>query len=177
MEINVAGKVTSGTVEVSPKGKVKVEAADATPEAIKWASHELSQTVSHRLDSSAPAETPCAFVDDNPDDPLGRAIRVLDDDSHSSYRIRDRQIRVVNRRMGEGHFTISVMENRLTKEKKFLPVSYVVNYWDGKEALTGSVSYHHTWERVGAFDLPATLLVVMAHTPVLPKDQAEECGA
>jgi hypothetical protein len=64
----------------------------------------------------------------------------------------------------EGHFTITVMENRLNKEKKFLPVSYVVASWDGKDALTSSASYHHTWERVGEFDLPATLLVVTART-------------
>jgi hypothetical protein len=166
VEINIGGKVATGTVEVSPKGKVTVTAADATPEAVKWAREELGQTVSHRLDSSGPAETPCAFADDNPHDPLGRAIRVLDDDFHSSYRVRDRQLTVVSRHMKEGHFSITVTENRLNKEKKFLPVSYVVNSWDGKEALTSSATYHHTWERVGAFDLPATLLVVTARSGV-----------
>jgi hypothetical protein len=78
--------------------------------------------------------------------------------------VRDRQILVVNRYMKEGRFTITVMENRLNKEKKFLPVSYVVNSWDGKEALTSSASYHHTWERVGDFDLPASVLVVTARS-------------
>ncbi len=74
----------------------------------------------------------------------------------------------------EGHFTISVMENRLNKEKKFLPVSYVVNSWDGKAALTSSASYHHTWERVGAFDLPATILVVTARSRVLSEEPPQE---
>jgi hypothetical protein len=56
-----------------------------------------------------------------------------------------------------------VTENRLNEEKKYLPVSYVVNSWDGKaDALTSSASYHHTWERVGGFDLPATVTVVTA---------------
>jgi hypothetical protein len=61
------------------------------------------------------------------------------------------------------------MENRLNKEKKFLPVSYVVNSWDGKDALTSSASFHHTWERVGAFDLPATVLVVTAKSGGTPE--------
>ncbi len=167
VEINVNGKVATGSVEVSPKGKVTVNAPGATEEAVKWAHDELAQTVSHRLDSAASLDTPCAFVDQNADDPLGRAIHVLTDEFHSSYRVRERQIVVVNRHMKEGHFTITVMENRLNKEKKFLPVSYVVNSWDGKEALTSSASYHHTWERVGSFDLPATVLVVTAQ-PGLP---------
>jgi hypothetical protein len=164
VEININGKVATGSVEVSPKGKVTVDAPDATPEAVKWAHDELGQTVSHRLDSAASLDTPCSFVDDNAHDPLGRAIHVLSDEFHSSYRVRDRQILVVNRSMKEGRFTITVMENRLNKEKKFLPVSYVVNSWDGKDALTSSASYHHTWDRVGAFDLPETLLVVTARS-------------
>jgi hypothetical protein len=171
VEINLAGKVAIGTVEVSPKGKVTVEAPDASPEAVKWAREELAQTVSHRLDNAASLDTPCAFVDDNAHHPLGRAIHVLSDEFHSSYRVRERQIIEVNRHMKEGHFTITVMENRLNKEKKFLPISYVVASWDGKEALTSSASYHHTWERVGDFDLPATLLVVTARSGA-PQEEA-----
>jgi hypothetical protein len=163
IEINLDGKVTQASVQVSPKGKVTIEAPGAAPEAVKWAREELAQTVSHRLDNAAALDTPCAFLDDNADHPLGRAIRVLSDEFHSSYRVRDRQIIVVNRQMKESHFTITVMENRLNAEKKYLPVSYVVNSWEGKtEALKSSTTYHHTWERVGDFDLPATLLVVTA---------------
>src|SRR5689334_2962967 len=65
VEININGKVTTGTVEVSPKGKVTVDAPPAAPDAIKWAHDELAQTVSHRLDNAASLDTPCAFVDDN----------------------------------------------------------------------------------------------------------------
>jgi len=149
VEINIEGKVIKGTVEVTPKGKVTVQVPDVGAEA-KWAKDELAQTVSHRLDNSAALETPCAFLDDNKDHPLGRAIRVLNDEFHSSYRVRDRQIIVVNRQMKDSRFTITVMENRANEDKKYLPVCYVVNSWDGKtEALSGSSTYHHTWERVG----------------------------
>jgi hypothetical protein len=101
VEINIGGKVAKGTVEVSAKGKVTIQAPDAPAESVKWAHDELAQTVGHRLDNSTALETPCAFVDDNAEDPLGRAIRVLTDEFHSSYRVRDRQIVVVNRRMND----------------------------------------------------------------------------
>ena len=138
---------------------LKVENADAE----KWAKHTLASMVGHRLRGGPDEETPCAFADDEEHHPLGRAIRVLNDEFHSSYRIRDRQVIVVNRQVPGARFTITVMENVLTKEKKFLPACYVVNTWDAKtDALTSSETHHQTWQRVGAFDLPKKTLTVKA---------------
>ena len=118
--------------------------------------------VGHRLDDGD-APTACVFEDDNADHPLGRAIRVLDDAFHSSYRIRDRQVIVVNRDAPGARFTITVMENVVNKEGKFLPACFVVNTWDAKtNALASSEAHHQTWKRVGAFDLPESLTVAKA---------------
>lgn len=172
LEVNVEGKVSRGTVEIDAKGKVTVSVDDAG--AAAWAKGQLASLAAHRLDNSAALDTPCAFLDENKDHPLGRAIRVLDDEFHSSYRVRDRQIIVVNRQMKDSRFTITVMENRLNEEKKYLPVSYVVNSWDLKtQALTSSATHHHTWERVGGLDLPAALTVVTA-TPGVAKEGAPD---
>jgi hypothetical protein len=39
----------------------------------------------------------------------------------------------------------------------------VVNTWDPKtEALRSSQAFHQTWQRVGKYDLPATVTVVTA---------------
>jgi hypothetical protein len=164
VEINIDGKVTPGRATVSRTGKVTLTLTPAgAADAEHWASRLLSSIVGHRLDSGTDLETPCAFADDDAANPLGRAIRVLNDEFHSSYRIRDRQVIVVNRTMRDARFTITVLENRLTADKKFLPVSYVVNTWDLKtDALKSSEAHHQTWERVGAFDLPHTALVVTA---------------
>jgi hypothetical protein len=166
LEYNHNGKVVRGRVEVSAEGKVKVDLPDG--EARKWANGQLRSLVAHRMDNSADLNTPCAFLDDNPHHPLGRAIRVLNDELHSSYRIRDRQIIEVNRKMKDSRFTITVLHNYVTPEKKYLPASYVVNTWTaghGKgqgESLTSSTSFHQTWQRVSKFDLPTTVLVVTA---------------
>jgi hypothetical protein len=160
VEVNVEGKVSRGTVEVSPKGPHVTLTVEG--DAKDWARRQLESLVSHRLDDSTTLTTPCAFVDTVTDHPLGRAIRVLNDENHSSYRIRDRQVIEVNRQMGPIRFTISVLENRLNEEKKFLPVSYVVNTWKAGGGLESSVSHHHTWERVGRYDLPRQVTMVTA---------------
>jgi hypothetical protein len=168
LEYNHNGKAVRGKVTVSAGGKVTVDLAD--PAAKGWAQRQLRSVVDHRLDNSAERNTPCAFLDDNAHHPLGRAVRVLNDELHSSYRIRDRQIIEVNRRMKDSRFTITVLHNYFTAEKKYLPASYVVNTWDKAEALRSSTSFHQTWRRVGAFDLPGTVLVVTASGMATPAD-------
>jgi Protein of unknown function (DUF3386)/Domain of unknown function (DUF4198) len=161
VEVYTDGKTSKGRIEVSARGDVSLKLDD--PAAETWARRTLSSITAHRLDNSAAKNTPCAFTDDDANHPLGRAIRVLNDEFHSSYRVRDRQIIVVNRQMDDVRFTISVLENRLNEEKHFLPASYVVNTWDAKtDALKSSEAHHQTWTRVGKFDLPRTVTVVKA---------------
>lgn len=161
--VNLDGRTVSrGRVEVKADGKVHLDLADK--ESAAWARRELGSVVGHRLDSGANEATPCTFADDDEVHPLGRAVRVLNDEFHSSYRIRDRQIVVVNRAMPQQgvRFTITVLENRRNEDGHFLPASFVVNTWDEKNALHSSEAHHQTWVRVGDFDLPQTILVVMA---------------
>jgi hypothetical protein len=166
LTVNLDGKVSRGTVRVEPRGKLELTGLDKAAEA--WVRRTLGSAVAHRLDGSAARKTPCAFADNDVDHPLGRKIIVLNDELHSSYRIRDRQITVVNRDMGTTHFTIAMQENRANDEGKFLPVSYVVNSWDNKTgALTRSEAHYQSWKKVGPYDLPLTIRVVTA----VPEDR------
>jgi hypothetical protein len=163
LEVNLDGRVSRGHVEVKPDGKLSLDLEDK--EVAVWARRELGSTVGHRLDNSAALQTPCAFADEDETNPLGRAIRVLNDEFHSSYRIRDRQITVVNRAMPMSgtRFTITVLANRRNEDGYFLPLSFVVNSWDVRSgALQSSEAHHQSWARVGKFDLPVTALVVTA---------------
>jgi hypothetical protein len=166
LDINVDGTVQRGKLQVDAKGKITLGDI-AQKDAEAWASRILGSLVSHRMDNSAERNTPCAFADQDQHHPFGRAINVLNDELHSSYRIKDRQILVVNREMGERKFTITVLENRLNSEKKYLPGCYVVNYWDLKTGeLRSSEAHHNTWTRVGGFDLPAGITVLTAQRGV-----------
>ncbi len=163
VEVNLDGRVARGTLQVNAGGKVELKLDGGNAEAEAWARRQLSSLVAHRIDGAAEMQTPCAFGDDNAAHPLGRAVRVLNDELHSSYRIRDRQIIEVNRQMPEVRFTIAVLENHVNEEKQFLPACYVVNTWDRKtDALKSSDTHHQTWQRVGKFDLPRTVTVVTA---------------
>ena len=94
------------------------------------------------------------FADEADDHPLGRLLAVEGDPMGSSYRIKDRQITVVNRRMGKQNMTITVLDSDKNPEGRFLPHSYVVNYWD---AATGKLNRVETFQersqRVGSWDL------------------------
>jgi len=158
--VNLDGKVTRGHVEVSNKGKVTLKLDN--PDAEKWAKGTLASNIAHRLDGGSSDDTPCAFADEDEHHPLGRAIRVLNDEFHSSYRIRDRQVIVVNRHMPGSRFTITMLKN-IEKDGKFLPDSYIVNTWDAKtDALTSSEAFHQSWQHVGPYDLPRETLAIKA---------------
>ena len=81
----------------------------------------------------------------------------------SSYRIMDRQIMVVNRRMGKQHMTITILDNQTNPEGQFLPHSYVVQYWD---AATGKLKSTETIQerskRISSWDLPTLHTVTTA---------------
>jgi len=160
LEINTDGKVFKTKLTVAAGGKVTLDGV--TDDKLAWAQRSLASMVGHRLPGSA-ARTPCAFVDDVADHPLGRAVRPLEDEFHSSYRVKGPVIAVVNRHQGDVRFTITSLETMLNAEKKVLPVSYVVDTWDAKSgALKSSEAHRQGWVRVGAFDLPTGVLTVLS---------------
>ena len=75
-----------------------------------------------------------------------------------------RQIIEVNRQMKGSRFTITVLHNYVTADRKYLPASYVVNTWAEADVLASSTAFHQTWQRIGGFDLPQTVLVVATTT-------------
>lgn len=161
IEVNLDGKISRGKVTIDAGGKVQLEQLDKDAEA--WAKRTLGSLAGHRIDNSADRNTPCAMADGEANHPLGRAITVLNDELHSSYRIKEKQIMVVNREMGGSRFTITMLENRTNTEGKFLPVSYVVHYWDAKSGeLQRTESHFQSWTRVGGFDLPVVAKTITA---------------
>jgi hypothetical protein len=168
IEVNLAGKISRGKARVASNGQVTLDGLDQPAKA--WAKGTLGSIVDHRLSDGTAAELPCSFGPGPAEDPLGREVLVQGDKFHSSYRIRDREIRVVSREMKGQKFTITVLKNLINKEGRYLPASYVVTLWDGKTGeLTKSMAHRQTWRRVGRFDLPVMALEIT--------DQRENPGA
>src|SRR5204862_2356250 len=108
--------------------------------------------------ASAPSDKPVVrFADDRDDDPLGRLLIFEGGRFASSYRVKGRQIMVVNRRAGKRKMTITVLDNDRNPEGRFLPRSYLVQYWDASTgALDRVEAVQERWRRVGSWDLPTS---------------------
>jgi len=152
---DVDGRSLSGKVTVSAKGEVELDAGDEP--VAGWVRDQLASITMHRAaDSSASADKPVLrFADDVTDHPLGRLLEYDGGQFASSYRVRDKQLLVVNRNFGKQDMTITVLDNEPNAEGKFLPRAYSVQYWDAETGKLARVeSVQERWTRVGAFDLP-----------------------
>ena len=166
---NLDGRPFDGTVTIDFKGKVEFSATDASAEAsvAPWVQEQLESIVLHRLvlpAKSEPRPKPVLrFGEDRDDHPLGRLLIFDGGRFASSYRIKDKQILVVNRHVGKENMTITVLDNDRNAEELFLPRSYTVQYWD---AATGELKRTETvqerWQRIGQWDLPARHTVTQA---------------
>jgi hypothetical protein len=160
------GRPFTGKVTVQKDGSVELETDD--PAAKTWLQDQLDSLVMHRLaqpaSDTAGAHTPrLHFADLADNHPLGRLMAIEGDAMGSSYRVKDQQITVVNRRMGKQNMTITVLDSDKNPEGRFLPHSYVVNYWD---AATGKLNRVETFQerstRKGSWDLPVMRSILTA---------------
>ena len=160
------GRPFGGSVTVAADGTVQIRTDD--PAAKPWLQDQLDSLVMHRqppppADASSSQGPRLQLVDEPDEHPLGQLIAVEGGRMASSYRIKDRQILVVNRRMGNRNMTITVLDNETNPDGHVLPHSYVVQYWDaatGRLQSTETIQEH--WQRVGGWDLPAMHSVLTA---------------
>ncbi len=156
-EGSVDGRAFSGKVTVGPDGAVEVAVDE--PLARPWLENQVSSIAMHRFadDRDPPV---VRFADDDENHPLGRLLAFEGGHFASSYRVKDGQITSVNRHIGKQNMTISVLDNVPNAERKYLPQSYLVQYWN---AANGELSRVETvqerWVRVGRWDLPARHMV------------------
>jgi Protein of unknown function (DUF3386) len=158
---NADGRAWKGSATVSGNGDVHIWTEDdvVTP----WVKEQLESMAMHRIARPEGKPPVLRFADEDLAHPLGRLLAFEGGAMASSYRVKDRQIMVVNRAMGKTNMTITILENDLNADKKFLPRSYTVQYWD---ALTGALvrteAIQNRWTRIAAWDLPTQLTVMTA---------------
>jgi len=148
------GRPFTGRVRIDKKGAVELKIDQEVAE--NWVEEQLRSIVLHRLETSRQSPPVLRFADQDIGHPLGRLLMFVGGRFASSYRIKDDQLRTVNRNLGSENMTITVLENEKTAEGKYLPHLYNVQYWD---SATGSLlrteAFENRWQRVGAWDLPA----------------------
>jgi hypothetical protein len=152
----VDGRTFAGDVTLSADGKVTLDVDDDTAKG--WVTDQLESIAMHRGAGSqggGGAAPVLRFANTDEQHPLGRLVTVEGGRFAVSYRIKDRQILVVNRHVGPYNMTITVLENDRNPDGQFLPRTYTVQYWDAASAaLRRTETVQDRWVRVGAFDLP-----------------------
>jgi Protein of unknown function (DUF3386)/Domain of unknown function (DUF4198) len=165
---NLNGRRFDGTVSINAKGEVIFSDNDPNREesVSGWVQDQLESIVLHRMVRPTSPDRPkpvLRFGEDRNDHPLGRLLIFDHGQFASSYRVKDRQIVVVNRKMGKENMTITIQENEKNAEGHFLPRSYMVQYWNAATGnLSRSESFLDRFVRVGSFDLPASRTITTA---------------
>jgi hypothetical protein len=158
----VDGRAFTGSVTIDAKGTVELK---TDQEAVRdWVVDQLESIVMHRAASSSKRSRPVLrFADGEDDNPLGRLLIFEGGQFASSYRVKDKELTVVNRNMGRLNMTITVLENEKNREGLYLPRNYTVQYW---KAATGDLqrteAIQDRWQRVGTLDLPTVHTVTTA---------------
>ena len=153
-----------GKVAVSSDGSVKLSLEEDIVG--HWVEDQLASITMHRAAQPPTAGRPrpvLRFADSQADHPLGRLL-VFDGGSFaSSYRVKDRQITVVNRLLDGQNMTIRVLDNQKNAEGQFLPRHYTVHYWDEPSGqLQRTETVEDTWTRVVKWDLPTRHTVTVS---------------
>jgi hypothetical protein len=167
IEGKVDGRSFQGTVTVNAKGEVELKTEETV--VVAWVKDQLESIAMHRGAGAADngggkrAKPVLRFGDGEDDHPLGRLLVFEGGRFASSYRVKDKQITVVNRNMGRLNMSITVLDNDRNKDGRFLPRSYTVQYWDAASGdLKRTETIQDRWRRVGSWDLPTRHTVTIA---------------
>jgi hypothetical protein len=147
---------------VDSGGSVELELSDDG--LFEWVEDQLGSLTMHRMPSEDGDSKPVLqFADNAEDHALGRLLTFVGGHFASSYRVKDGQITVVNRNFGDQNMTITVLDNKQNDDGKFLPHSYVVQYWNAETGeLLRTQTFQNRWQRLGQFDLPTSLTMTEA---------------
>jgi hypothetical protein len=165
---NLDGRRFAGSVTIDGEGEITFSEDDPsrTETVSGWVDAQLGSLVRHRLAAPKTPGQPkpvLRFAETRDEHPLGRLLIFDGGRFASSYRIRDRQLTVVNRHLGKENVTITALENERNAEGRFLPRSYTVQYWEsGTGRLLRTEAVKDRWRRVGSWDLPSDHSVTTA---------------
>lgn len=145
----------AGNVRVGPDFAVTTTLKEPEPE--RWLRETLSSIVEHRRATRFETGDGRYPLSLGPEDghPAGRLV-LLHDATQSSYRVRDGEIRQVNRAAGRRlRFTIDVLETQPSEAGRRLPRVFTVSYFEGDGGrLQKTETCRETYRKVGAYHLP-----------------------
>lgn len=163
--LNDNGIESKGTlVYRSDRREITLKMEGAEEKAVNWLRQTLTSAIMHRRSGDfTQGDGKHALTFGSPDrHPLGRKI-ALNDKLQSYYRVKDNQITEVTRTMGDSRFSITILENEVVEEGKYLPRHFVVSYFHAKSgALERSESFSDRHTKFEGAWLPTERRVLLA---------------
>lgn len=153
------GQTFSGHVTVAADGKVRVHLEDG--ESRKWAEQTLTSVALNALREPFEKRYQGKSISFGKDDlhPLGQLVEVHGDAYSSRYRVRDGEIREIERSTREQRLTIEILSIDRHPEHGKQSQSFVVYYREpGSDALRSSEAVVDERVPVGGFNLPSLWL-------------------
>jgi hypothetical protein len=128
-----------------------------------WALQMVLNIIGHRRGgdfSKGDGRHPITFAEDD-HSPAGRRV-LLNDPMKGSYRIRNGRVTEVDRTAGD-HFTISIVEEILAGEGRYLPRHFTVTYFDPRSgAVKRTETFTDEYKQIQGVWFPASRRVLVA---------------
>ena len=157
LTVRFKGQIYQGICSFRLPGKLKVTMQDdKVPPGVTATVHSM---LMHRAPSSrmSPQEARYGQLDESP---LGREI-LLSDRHESVYRIRDRQIIQVDRRLSDPRFVLTVLETQTTDSGRYLPRHvFAVRFDPDTGAVREAWTYISEFQKVEGEYLPKSRQVI-----------------
>lgn len=170
LEVEQGGRKSSGRIIVDPEGLVHIEHVSAIHR--RWAIERLGTVVRGRLSVVRYAKKSWMFA--TPQDrrePRTRGVCLKSDPFGQCCWIRDDQVQVIDSRSAKQKHRLTTLKTEKNPDGKFLPTALVLHSWNSRtEELESSETTLLSWQRVGRFDLPASI-------DVLPSGSCAETAA
>jgi hypothetical protein len=172
LEIECDGKVSQGRLVVGRDGTVFVEQVPACHRV--WAGELLGCVVRQRLPREQTAGKTWMFVNRRDErTPLGYAVCRSDAPLGPYFWIREQRLQAVEVRCARTKQRFTTLKSERNPDHKHLPTVQVLHRWNTQTLdLQWTRTTVLTWQRVGGFDLPATIQVLSAGTAAAPTTPA-----
>ena len=157
LTVSVDGKVHYGTCSFRLPGRLQVTMQGT--EDLPDVTATIRSMLMHRVPSTRMSAQDASFgaADEHP---LGREL-LLSDSYGSVYRIRDRQITQVDRRLADTRFVLTVLETHTTASGRYLPRHvFAVRLDPDTGSLLEAWAYVSEYQRVGGEYLPKSRQVI-----------------
>jgi len=157
IEIELEGKAAHGRIIVQSDGRIHLE---HFPDHLRrWAMECLRRVIQQRLTEFVPTQQAWMFANS----PKGQAVCRSDAPFGPFIWIENNRMVAIDVRVATSKQRLTTLKTQRNRDGKSLPIAQVSHCWNTRTcALEATETTLLAWDRVGGFDLPASLQILSA---------------